>query len=118
MEKIVLKNGERIEIENGAIENCITVKFNNLQEVASIAEKFTETNLEEYKILNSDDLECSTMANKCLESFTIYPSTGRVVFNLKDVDMESKRLKLLEETQELQDTAIAELAEMAAEQEE
>lgn len=117
MEKILLKDGTEIEIINGATENCIITECSNLEEVGTIADQLTEENLEEYKILNSAGLECCTITNKYLESFTVYPNKGQVQFNLADVDMIAKRLANLEETQELQDTAITELAEMAAEQE-
>lgn len=116
MEKMILKDGEEIEIYNGAIENCITATYSTLEDVAVIVGKLTEDNLEEYKILNSAGLECCTLNNKCLESFTVYPNKGQVVFNLADVDMVEKRLGNLEATQELQDEAITELASMAAEE--
>lgn len=117
MEKVVLKDGTEIEIINGATENCITVECSNLEELGTIADKLTEENLEEYKILNSAGLECATIENKHLESIIIYPDKGQTQFNLTDVDMVAKRLEALEETQEVQDMAITELAEMAAEQE-
>ena len=117
MEKVVLKDGTEIEIVNGTTENCITMECSTLEEVGAIADKLTDENLEEYKILNSSGLECCTLENKHLNSFTVYPDKGQAQFNLVDVDMVAKRLEALEETQEVQDMAITELAEMAAEQE-
>lgn len=114
MEKVVLKDGTELQISNGATQNCITVECSTLEEVEVITEKLTEENLEEYKILNSSGLECCTIQNKHLESFTVYPNTGQVQFHLKDVDMVAKRLDALETTQEVQDMAITELAYMAA----
>lgn len=115
MEKVVLKNGEEIEIVNGATENCITVEASTQEEITEIVCKLTEENLEEYKILNSAGLECATIENKYVESYTVYPAKGQVQFNLADVDMVAKRLAELEATQEMQDVAISELAEMATE---
>lgn len=117
MEKIKLKDGTEIDIVNGATENCITVECSTLEEVGEIADQLTDENLEQYKILNSAGLECCTLENKHLESIIIYPDKGQVQFNLVDVDMVAKRLEVLEVTQEVQDMAITELAEMAAEQE-
>ena len=114
MEKIKLKDGTEIEIMNGATENCITVKISTLEEVGVIADKLTDENLEEYKILNSSGLECCTLENKHLNSFTVYTDKELTQFNLADVDMVAKRLEALESGQELQDEAIAELAAMAA----
>lgn len=115
MEKVVLKDGTEVVIINGATEGCITVKASTQEEIAEIIDKLTEENLEEYKILNSAGLECATIENKYVESYTVYPSKGQVQFNLTDVDMVAKRLEALEVTQETQDEAITELAAMAAE---
>lgn len=115
MEKVVLKNGEEIEIINGATENCITVNCSTLEEMKNIAGTLTDENLESYKILNSEGLECCTIENKHLESIIIYPDKGQVQFNLADVNMVAKRLEALETGQEMQDEAITELAAMAAE---
>lgn len=115
MEKVVLKDGTEIEIMNGAVENCITVECGTLEDVGAIADKLTDENLEEYKILNFSGLECCTLENKHLESIIIYPDKGQVQFNLADVDMIAKRLEALETTQETQDEAITELAGIIAE---
>ena len=115
MEKVVLKNGEEIEIVNGATENCITVEASTQEKIAEIVGNLTEENLEEYKILNSAGLECATIENKYVDSYTVYPRKGHVQFNLADVDMVAKRLTELETTQEMQDVAISELAETATE---
>ena len=115
MEKVVLKDGTEIEIMNGATENCITVKASTQEEITEIAGKLTEGNLETYKILNTAGLECATIENKYVDSYTVYPGKGQVQFNLADVDMVSKRLAELEATQGMQDEAITELAAMAAE---
>lgn len=114
MEKVVLKNGEEIEIVNGATENSITVEASTHEEIAAIADLLTEENLEEYKILNSAGLECATIENRYVESYIVYPTKGQVVFNIADVDMVAKRLAEMEVGQELQDEAIAELAAMEA----
>lgn len=115
MEKVVLKDETDIEIINGATENCITVAATTHEEIITIVDMLTEENLEKYKILNSDGLECATIENKYVESYTVYPTKGQVVFNLADVDIVAKRLTELETTQEMQDEAITELATMAVE---
>lgn len=115
MEKVVLKDETEIEIINGAVENCITVNYSTLEDVGAIANQFTDENLKEYKILNSSGLECCTLENKHLNSFTVCPDKGQVQFHLTDVDMVVKRLEALEATQETQDEAITELAGIIAE---
>lgn len=115
MEKMKLKDGTEIEIINGASENYITAECSALKEVETIADKLTDENLEEYKILNSSGLECRNLENKHLNSFTVYPDKKQVQFHLTDVDMVAKRLEALETTQETQDEAITELAGIIAE---
>lgn len=114
MEKIILKDGTEIEISNGATENIIVVEAAEHAEVAEIVEKLTEENLEKYTLLNSDGEECATFENKCLDCYVVYLGKGQVQLHLADVDMVAKRLAALEKTQEMQDEAITELAEMAA----
>ena len=117
MEKVILKDGTEIEILNGATENIIVVEASKNEEIVELVDKLTEENLEEYTLFNSDGEECAVFENKCLDCYVVYPYKGQVQFNLMDVDMVAKRLVALEETQEMQDEAITELALMAAESE-
>ena len=115
MEKIILKDGTEIEILNGATENVIVVGATTHEEIVGLVDKLTEENLEEYTLLNSDGEECAMFENKCLDCYVVYPNKGQVQFNLMDVDVVAKRLAALEETQEMQDEAIIELAEIVSE---
>ena len=117
MEKLVLKDNEEIEILNGATENCIKVPCSTTEEAAEIASKLTEENLAEFSILTEDGQICTTLTDKQLNKYTVYLTDGIAEFMLKDIDTISKRLATLEATQETQDIAITELAEMAAESE-
>ena len=105
MEKVVLKDGTGLEIQNGATENTLTMQL-------------TEENLSEYKILTASGVECTTIKDKYVKSYTVNTEENTVKFNLADVDTVSKRLAELEATQEIQDEAFTELAAMAAESEE
>lgn len=110
-EKIVLNDGTEFEIENGAIENCVQIICTDLDDFKEKHGKFTEENLENYKILNSKGLTCATFNNKCLVSSLVEQATNgfRISFNLTDVDMLEKRVKSLEESQDIQDVAIVDL---------
>lgn len=117
-EKIVLADGTAIEIENGAVQNCVQVVIPNLDGFKELHGKFTETNLENYKIQNADGLTCATLENKYLKNAIVEQiEDGFLIsFNLEDVDMVEKRLDALEAGQsemkvgqELQDGAIADL---------
>ncbi|MBQ2801746.1 MAG: hypothetical protein IJF03_10160 [Lachnospiraceae bacterium] len=115
MEKVVLKDETEIVICDGAAENCITVPFTDESEVAGITENFTQQNLEEFKIYNASGVLCTTITNKKVKSYTTNLEEKTVTFNLEDVSKLENRVTELEATQEMQDEAIMELAEMAVE---
>lgn len=115
-EKIVLKDSTEIEIENGAVENCIQVVLTDLDRFKELHGKFSETNLESYTIQNAAGLTCATYENKYLIN-AIVEKKGNgfmVSFNLADVNMVSKRLAALEAGQELQDGAITDLGDVVS----
>lgn len=116
MEKVVLKDGTEIEILNGATENSFSVLCCTNEEVAGIVNKLTEENLSEFKILAEDGTECTTLADKCVKSYTVNTEENVATFKLADVDAILKRLSALEETQEMQDMAISEIADIVAEE--
>lgn len=101
-EKIVLADGTVIEIENGAVQNCVQVVIPNLDGFKELHGKFTEVNLENYKIQNADGLTCATLENKYLKNVIVEQvKDGFLIsFNLADVDMiqkqQSGRLEVLE----------------------
>ena len=115
MEKVVLKDETEIVICDGAAENCITVPFTDESEVAGITENFTQQNLEEFKIYNASGVLCTTIANKKLKTYTTNMEEKTVTLNFADVSELENRVTELEATQEMQDEAIMELAEMAVE---
>lgn len=127
-EKIVLVDGTEIEIENGAVENCVQVVLPDLDGFKELYGKFTEENMEKYQVKNADGLTCAVLENKCLKNAMVeQKEKGFLVsFNLADVNMVNKRLSALETGQselqagqseikadlELQDGAIADLGEI------
>lgn len=84
MEKIALKNME-IEILNGATENAITVPFKKENDVTEIVSFFATENLNEFKILNSSNVECTTIFNKKVTSYTTNLESKTITFNLEDI---------------------------------
>ena len=114
MEKIKLADGTEIEILGGATSNSVSVQYEQLADLDSYVDAFTEDNLEEFSILNESGEVCTTLTNKYLSSISINPTDKVALFHLADVDMIAKRLAILEATQEIQDEAIVELAEIAA----
>lgn len=113
MEKIKLKDGTEIEILGGATSNSVSVQYEQLADLDSCVNVLTEDNLEEFSILNESGEVCTTLTNKYLSSISINPTDKVATFYLANVDMIAKRLAALEATQEIQDEAIVELAELA-----
>lgn len=115
-EKIVLKDGTEIEIENGAVENCIQVALPDLDGFKGLYGKFSEANLESYTIQNAAGLTCAIYGNKYIKNALVEErGNGFLVsVNLADVDMVSKRLDALEIGQELQDGAITDLGDVVS----
>lgn len=122
-EKIVLKDGTEITIENGAIENRVQTVIQNFGELEELYGKFTEENLENYTIQNASGLTCATIENKRLDDIRVkkVDTIYLVTFNLMDVDMVEKRLTMLEESQrelkesqDIQDGAIDDLGSMVS----
>ena len=72
--------------------------------------------LAEFKIYNASNVLCTTITSKTVKSYTTNLEEKTVTFNLNDVSELESRVSELEETQVLQDEAITELAEMAAEE--
>lgn len=93
-EKIVLKDGTTLEIENGASENLVQVPLQSLDDFKGLFEKFTEDNLEKYSIQNAAGLTCATLENKYLQEAVVKQRADDylVSLHLADVDMVEKRL--------------------------
>ncbi len=115
-EKIVLKDGTEVEIENGAMENCLQVVLPDLDGFKSLYGKFSEANLENYSIKNAAGLTCATYENKHAKNALVEQKENgfQISFNLADVDMVSKRLDALEASQNLQDGAITDLGDVVS----
>lgn len=112
-EKIILKDGTEFYIENAASENKIQILISNIEELPQIYKKFTEENLENYTIENSDGLICATLRNKYMQKCEVENRQNDILasFYLADVDMTKKRLEMLEKELEVQSGAIVDLGE-------
>lgn len=117
MEKIILKDGSEIQINDGATENIFVVPYENESEISTMVSNLTVDNLSEIKLYNSSEVLCTTILNKKLSTYITNVDEKTVAFNLKDVSELEKRIIELETTQELQDEAITELATIASESE-
>lgn len=128
MDKIKLKNGTVIEIMESSNSGSFRKQFSDLQEYLTTLAQLTQDNLSAYQVLNSagavtanpGNKECLTQAVTALWDDDGTLSGLDVTFNITDVDLMAKAIKDLQagqealtESQDVQDGAIAELAEMA-----
>ena len=127
MDKIKLKDGTELNIEIGATESCIAVVTNDLTIVDTYVKSFTKDNLVKAEILDEDGNVILILKNKYLFGFDGTDVKGEddnyiVCFRLLDVYTLEERIAMLEAenaelkaSQEIQDEAIIELADIIAE---
>lgn len=131
MNKIRLYDGTELNIENGATGNCVAVIMNDLSVIDTYVKAFTKENLAYAKIINYNEIDeneevVSVIKDKYLTNFDgtqIVGDTSYIVcFRFSNVYSIEDRLAVLEaenmalkESQEIQDEAIVELADIIAE---
>lgn len=127
MEKIILKDGTELNIENGAsVDYCIAIITKDLTIVDSYVKALTKENLSKAVVVDENGEVILTLKDKCLSGFDgtqVVESTDFIVcFRLADVYTLEERIAMLEAenealkaSQEIQDEAIVELADIIAE---
>ena len=117
MEKLVLKDKTEINVKGGTTENQFSQTVESLVETQAVIDSLTEDNLETFELQTEDDNTLATIENKYFSSavVTVTEDGYNVIFNLGSVDLVAKRLAQLEATQDEQDAALVELAEMVSE---
>lgn len=117
MEKIVLKDKTEISVNGGTTENQFSQTVESLADVQTVIDCLTEDNLETFELQTEDCSTLTTIENKYFSNavVTVTEDGYNVTFNLANVDLVAKRLAQLEATQEEQDAALVELAEMVSE---
>lgn len=122
MDKIILKDGTSIEIEESSNGGSFRKQFADPQEYLTTLAKLTQNNLSAYQVQNAAGLTCANPENKeCLsqEVTALWAENGAIVgldviFHITDVDLQARAIKDLQASQEVQDGAIVELAEIVA----
>lgn len=119
MDKLILKNGKEISLEAGASLSSLKSRTSSIEEMAGIFAEFTEENLSEVTVQNSEGLTIGTYKDlKFVSETSVIDSDGTVVtsYNVRGKTEEEKRLDALEkaqeqlaENQEVQGEAIADL---------
>lgn len=97
MEKIRVLDKSELNILPGASENRITVQRGELS-VEEVCSKMTEENLSEYSILSENGEISAIYKDKTVVlPILLDPDNGTITFNLTNVDITQKRLRLIEE---------------------
>lgn len=117
MEKIVLKDKTEINVNGGTTEKQFSQTVENLADAQTVIDALTEDNLETFELQTENGSTIATIENKYFSNavVTVTEDGYIVTFNLANVDLVAKRLAQLEATQDEQDTALVELAEMISE---
>ena len=117
MEKLVLKDKTEIIVNGGTTENQFSQTGESLADAQTVIDSLTEYNLETFELQTEDGNTLATIENKYFSNavVTVTDNGYNVIFNLGNVDLVAKRLAQLEATQEEQDVALVELAEMVSE---
>lgn len=126
MEKIRLKDGTELNIESGATESLIAVVTKDLSIIDTYVKLLTKENLSHAVIVDENKTVVLTLKDKYLYNFDGTPIVDSedyiVCFNIRDVYTFEERIAKLEAenealkvSQEIQDEAIVELADIIAE---
>ena len=124
--KIKLKDGTELNIENGATGGCIAVVTEDLTIIDAYIKALTKENLSKAVVVDESEEVILTIKDKYLLGFDgtqVIESTDFIVcFRLADVYTFEERIAMLEAenealkaSQEIQDEAIVELADIIAE---
>ncbi len=114
---MIFKDGSEISLEAGASLGNIQVISESKYDMISCWEKFTNENLSEVQIKNGDYLTVGTYKNLVLvsETSTVRPDKSILTsYNLREKTTEEVRLDALEEGQDVQNGAIADLGEITS----
>lgn len=112
-DRFILKNGTIVELETGASLNNIGVVFENKESMLYTWNEFTEDNLKMVQVKNCDDITVGTYSDLILESETsVVKKDGSVhtSFKLKEKGDVEKYLDIMEETQDMGESDLGQLA--------
>lgn len=114
-EKMILNDGTTINLETGASLAELTTVFTDWTAAASIMPKLTEENLSKVEVQNGEGLNRGNYTDLVLQpgSWEEKADGLYITISLREKTDLEKRLDKVESGQEVQDGAIAELAEMA-----
>ena len=117
MDKLVLKDGTKIDLVAGASLESLQIESESREAMLETWKKLTDENLKSIQIETSDGLTVGKYEDILLVSETsvIEGEKVKTSFNMREKTSEEKRLDALEESQEIQDEAIVDLGTATSE---
>lgn len=114
MYTLELKDKTEIKVHDAPHENSFTVDVANTAELEKLKAKLTKENLEEFKFIEAEGLYSVVSNKRRTNMYSVVEKENglTVTFYLEDVPVLEQRVTSLETGQEIQDTAIIELAQM------
>ena len=110
--KIRLKDNSELIVTESSTANAIIVKFNSAADIETFREKLTDENLSSFKYVNDNGDVFGIYKNYTFDSVTYSEKDGvfTATYNLHQYSDIEVRIKELEISQALQDSAIDDLA--------
>ena len=128
MAKIKLLDGTVLAVENGSTAGCLCVIMDDVSNITVYVDALTSENLVAAEIVDDNEQTVAILKSKRLEGFDCSKFEDEekymVCFQIRDLYTLEERIIMLEAenaelraSQEIQDEAIVELADIIAEQE-
>lgn len=110
--KIKLKDNTELEVTDNSTTTAIISKFNNAADIETFRQKLTDDNLSEFKFTNDAGESFGIYKNYAFDSITYSEKDSVFIatYNLHQYSDIEIRIKELEISQALQDSAIDDLA--------
>lgn len=110
--KIILKDNTELEVTDNSTATEIIAKFNNATDIETFRQKLTDNNLSEFKFTSDTGEIFGNYENYTFDSVTYMEKDGifTAKYNLHQYSDIEVRIKELEISQVLQDSAIDDLA--------
>lgn len=110
--KIKLRDNTELTVTESSTATAIVTNFNNAASIETFRQKLTDENLSEFKFTNDTDNIFGIYKNYTFDSVTYSEKNGvfTATYNLHQYSDIEIRIKELEVSQALQDSAIDDLA--------
>ena len=120
MNKIYLKDGFNVVLEDGSSLSNIVVRFRDRESIIAVWDRFTNENLKSVQITTEDNLVIGAYENLTLESVTCTDTKdGKTLASFKlrektELELLKEEMAAMKEEQEIHSGAISDLGEVVS----